>query len=113
MNHPDFNHQYISEEYLFNNIGFAEEIKDAFDHAKEMNASWYGPKKSFLITSPMLHGNGFRAKKVLRMKQEKRGGKRKGSGRPKLKSSEKKEQTKVMRIPDSKVDEVKKIIKRA
>jgi len=41
------------------------------------------------------------------------GGTRSGSGRPKLKSSEKKEPTKVMRIPDSKVDEVKKIIKKS
>lgn len=40
----------------------------------------------------------------------KRGGKRKGAGRPKLKESEKKEQTKVMRIPNSIVDEVIDII---
>lgn len=43
--------------------------------------------------------------------KNKHGGKRKGSGRPKLKDSEKKEPTKVMRIPESKVDDVKKIIK--
>ena len=42
----------------------------------------------------------------------KRGGKRPGSGRPKLKDYEKKESTKVMRVPHSKVDEVKKIIKK-
>lgn len=42
----------------------------------------------------------------------KRGGKREGAGRPKLKKSEKKEPTKVMRIPHSKVDDVKKIIKK-
>lgn len=40
------------------------------------------------------------------MKKEKRGGKRKGSGR------KKKEPTKVMRIPHSKVNEVTKIIKK-
>lgn len=45
------------------------------------------------------------------MKKKKHGGKREGAGRPKLKKSEKKEQTKVMRIPLSKVDEVLKIIK--
>lgn len=44
--------------------------------------------------------------------KNKRGGKREGSGRPKLKKSEKKEPTKVMRIPHSKVDDVKKIIKK-
>lgn len=41
----------------------------------------------------------------------KRGGKRKGAGRPKLKKSQKKEPTKVMRIPHSKIEDVKKIIK--
>lgn len=40
-----------------------------------------------------------------------RGGKREGSGRPKLKDSEKKERTKVIRVPVSKIDEVNKIIK--
>jgi len=40
------------------------------------------------------------------------GGKRKGSGRPKLKKSEKKEPTKVMRIPNSKVEDVKTLIKK-
>lgn len=40
------------------------------------------------------------------------GGKREGSGRPKLKKSKKKEPTKVMRIPNSKVEEVKNIIKK-
>lgn len=39
------------------------------------------------------------------MKKEKRGGKRKGAGRPKTK-----EDTKVMRVPVSKMDEVKKLI---
>lgn len=43
--------------------------------------------------------------------KEKRGGKRKGSGRPKLKDSEKKEPTKVMRVPHSKIEQVTKIIK--
>jgi len=42
----------------------------------------------------------------------KRGGKREGAGRPKLKKSEKKEPTKVMRIPHSKINEVTKIIKK-
>lgn len=36
-------------------------------------------------------------------RKKKHGGKRKGSGRPKLKKSEKKEETVVMRIPKSKV----------
>ena len=45
-------------------------------------------------------------------KKKKRGGKRPGAGRPKLKKSEKKEPTKVMRVPHSKVDEVNKIIKK-
>lgn len=40
------------------------------------------------------------------------GGKRKGSGRPKLSESEKKEPTKVIRVPVSKIEEVKTIIKR-
>lgn len=44
--------------------------------------------------------------------KKKHGGKRKGSGRPKLKDSEKKEKTKVMRVPVSKIDEVNKIIKK-
>jgi hypothetical protein len=39
------------------------------------------------------------------------GGKRKGSGRPKVNDSEKKEPTKVMRVPISKVEEVKTLIK--
>jgi len=41
----------------------------------------------------------------------KRGGKREGAGRPKLKKSEKKEPTKVIRVPVSKIDEVQKVIK--
>lgn len=45
------------------------------------------------------------------MKNKQHGGAREGSGRPKLKKSEKKEPTKVMRIPNSKVEEVKNIIK--
>jgi hypothetical protein len=45
------------------------------------------------------------------VKKTKRGGKRPGSGRPKLNQSDKKERTKVMRIPLSKVDDVIKIIK--
>lgn len=44
--------------------------------------------------------------------KKKRGGKREGAGRPKLRNSEKKEPTKVMRIPKSKVDDVIKIIKK-
>lgn len=44
------------------------------------------------------------------MKKNKHGGKRPGSGRPKLKKSEKKEATKVMRIPISKVKAVHKLI---
>lgn len=39
------------------------------------------------------------------------GGKRKGSGRPKLNKSDKKEPSKVMRIPLSFVDRVKELIK--
>lgn len=39
------------------------------------------------------------------MKESKRGGKRKGAGRPKTK-----EETKVMRVPVSKVNDVKKLI---
>lgn len=46
------------------------------------------------------------------MKNKTHGGKRKGSGRPKLNKSEKKEPTKVIRIPVSKIDEVKRIIKK-
>jgi hypothetical protein len=42
--------------------------------------------------------------------KNKRGGKRKGAGRPKLKKSEKKEATKVMRIPASLVSTVKSLI---
>lgn len=45
---------------------------------------------------------------VVRKKQH--GGERPGSGRPKLKKSEKKEPTKVMRVPVSKVKAVKKLI---
>lgn len=44
------------------------------------------------------------------MKQTKHGGKRKGSGRPKLPVDQKKEPTKVIRIPVSKVDAVKALI---
>jgi hypothetical protein len=44
------------------------------------------------------------------MKKEKRGGTREGAGRPKLKKSEKKEATKVMRVPISKVKAVLKLI---
>ena len=39
--------------------------------------------------------------------KSRRGGKRKGAGRPKTK-----EDTKVMRVPVSKVDEVKKLIRK-
>jgi len=44
------------------------------------------------------------------MKNKTHGGKRKGSGRPKLKKSEKKEKTKVIRVPLSKIEGVKKFI---
>lgn len=44
------------------------------------------------------------------MKTKNHGGKRKGSGRPKLEASKKKEPTKVMRVPNSKVEAVKKLI---
>jgi hypothetical protein len=47
------------------------------------------------------------------MKKKTHGGKRKGSGRPKLKKSEKKEETVVMRIPKSKVATVLKAIGKA
>lgn len=43
----------------------------------------------------------------LTMKKKNRGGKRKGAGRPKTK-----EDTKVMRVPVSKVEEVKNVIKK-
>lgn len=39
------------------------------------------------------------------------GGKRKGSGRPKLKKAQKKELTKVVRVPLSKLSAVMKLIK--
>lgn len=42
----------------------------------------------------------------------KHGGNRKGSGRKKLKPEQKKEPTKVIRVPVSKIEEVKTIIKR-
>lgn len=44
------------------------------------------------------------------MSKKKHGGKRPGSGRPKLKKKEKKEPTKVMRIPISKIDVVLKAL---
>jgi hypothetical protein len=47
------------------------------------------------------------------MDKKKHGGKRSGSGRPKLKPTEKKEPTKVMRIPLSKVAAVLKAIGKA
>jgi len=45
------------------------------------------------------------------MSEKKHGGKRPGSGRPKLKKSQKKEQTKVVRVPVSKLKEVMNLIK--
>lgn len=68
MNHPDFNNVLISEEYFRSNPDFATEVIAAFSHAKEMNASWYGPKVSFLITKPKLLNNAHIAKKSLRIK---------------------------------------------
>ena len=47
----------------------------------------------------------------LMSKVKKRGGKRKGSGRPKLKASDKKETTKVIRVPVSLVSHVVGLIK--
>lgn len=44
------------------------------------------------------------------MKKKSHGGKRKGSGRPKKKKSEKKEPTKVMRVPISKIPDVLKAL---
>jgi hypothetical protein len=44
--------------------------------------------------------------------KNKHGGSRPGAGAKKKKKSEKKESTKVMRVPVSKVDEVQKIIKK-
>lgn len=43
---------------------------------------------------------------------KKHGGKRPGAGRPKLKDSEKKEPTKVIRIPESKLIEIKKLLEK-
>lgn len=42
-------------------------------------------------------------------KKSQHGGKRPGAGRPKLKDSEKKK-SKVMRIPDDKIESVKKLL---
>jgi len=44
------------------------------------------------------------------MNKKKHGGKRPGSGSPKLKKSQKKEYTNPIRVPLSKIDEVKKLI---
>lgn len=44
------------------------------------------------------------------MKKETRGGKRKGAGRPKLKKSEKKEPTKVIRVPVSKLGIISEVM---
>ena len=46
------------------------------------------------------------------MHKNKHGGSRPGAGAKKKKKSEKKEPTKVMRIPNSKVEEVKTLIKK-
>lgn len=68
MKHPDYNTVLISENYFMNNPEFAMEVVKNFNHAKEMNASWYGPKISFLISKPKLLNNAHTAKKSLKMK---------------------------------------------
>ncbi len=45
------------------------------------------------------------------MKKQTHGGKRPGAGRPKLKDSDKKK-SKVMRIPEDKINEVEKLLER-
>jgi hypothetical protein len=66
MNHPDYNTILIPEDYFINNPEFAREVIKNFNHAKEMNASWYGPKISFLISKPKLLDNANTAKKSLK-----------------------------------------------
>lgn len=74
-------------------------------------------KKRSYETCDLMHGNICVSKpcvcKGMSMSEKKkRGGKRKGSGRPKLKKSEKKEPTKVLRVPISKLSQVIELIKK-
>src|SRR5690242_16968985 len=98
----DFCKTLIPIGYFEKDIEFAKHVIRFYEDKREANASWFGPKIPFCITMPKLMDNAITAKKVI-IKQH--GGKRKGSGRPK------KEKTVVMRIPKSKVKEVKELIK--
>lgn len=81
-----------------------EVIKSCYDKYQMDMSGWYMKNKKPTLF-PITGGYGYLGREV-----KKHGGKREGSGRPKLKKSEKKEATKVMRIPLSKVKAVQKLI---
>lgn len=66
MRRPNHNTELVPIEYFISNPDFAQEVIRDYNHAKEMNASWYGPKISFLISKPKLLDNAYTAKKSLK-----------------------------------------------
>jgi hypothetical protein len=68
MNHPDYNRVLIPEDYFISNPEFAMEVVRNFNHAREMNASWYGPKIPFVVSKPKLLDNARTAERSLRSK---------------------------------------------
>jgi hypothetical protein len=69
MKHPDYNTVLISEDYFSANPDLALEVVKNFNHAKEMNASWYGPKIPFVVSKPKLFDNARSAERSLKIKK--------------------------------------------
>jgi hypothetical protein len=69
MKHPDYNTVLIPEDYFIANPDLALEVVKNFNHAKEMNASWYGPKIPFIISKPKLLNNARVAERTIKSKQ--------------------------------------------
>ncbi len=47
------------------NVELAKEIVSEYQKQKEINCSWFAPKKPFVITMPKLTDNYYKAKKAL------------------------------------------------
>jgi len=63
----DYKNQILSFDFLQNDLELCYEIVNEYNKQKEINCSWYGPKKPFIVTMPKLIDNAATAKKVLKL----------------------------------------------
>ncbi len=61
----DYRNKSLSVEFLMANVELAKEIVSEYQKQKEINCSWFAPKKPFVITMPKLTDNYYKAKKAL------------------------------------------------